>query len=235
MGLGIKTKLFGIADYLFRRRCPAIRMALWDDSTQYGEFKMLFSLSGHKKSGMIVDVGANDGITCSNSYPFINRGWRAVLIEPNPKVFASLQAFHSSRSSLQFFNVACGAEAGELPLYLGSDDRTVYATLSTDESDWYSATRSNEHVLVSVKKLETILQTAECPQDFDILSIDTEGFDYFVLVGLNLMHFRPKVIVTEDEKPPYTHSAEKESLLKKNGYRLAKRFHNNAVWTLITQ
>jgi len=229
MGLGIKTRLLNSVDYMFKLRLPHLRYKLYNDTTQYGELSYLQYLLGNKP-GIVVDVGANDGFTCSNSYPFLHTKWSGLLIEPHPRVFEELSKLYASNEKVQLLNVACGEEQGELPLFEGSDDRTVYATLSTEESDWYDATRGGRQYFVKVERLEDILSSQSIPPSFDLLSVDTEGFDYFVLKGMNLSRFRPQVIITEDEKPPFTHTAAKEELLRSNGYRLGRRFHNNAIW-----
>jgi FkbM family methyltransferase len=232
MGLGVKTKFLELFDYFYKRRFPALRFHLLKDTTQYGEFRELFALCGYKKNGLVVEVGANDGLFCSNSYPFISREWHAILIEPNPDVFASLQSRYMDSAKVQCFNLACGSHQAKLPLFLGKAEQSGYSTLSTESSDWYSATRSSNHIFVSVEPLTSILQIAGCPAQFDILSIDTEGYDFFVLQGLDFNFFTPKIIITEDEKPPFTKQAEKHALLQSRGYRLHCHFQSNAIWVL---
>lgn len=232
MGWGIKSSLRNCHDYLLKRRCPAVRRWIWNDTTQYGEFQTLWSLANRQRRGTVVEVGANDGIFCSNSYPFIELGWKGVLIEPNPLIYSRLEELHQRTDAVKMFNLACGSTEGSLPLYMGKDGQSGYATLSSEHSWWYNATRSDHKVVVSVVRLERILDEASCPEDFDILSVDTEGFDYEVLCGLNLARYRPKVIMTEDEKPPYTNMREKEDLLSSRGYVLFRRIANNAIWTI---
>jgi FkbM family methyltransferase len=232
MGWGIQSLLRNCHEYLFKMRCPVLRKWVGSDTTQYGEFQTLWKLAGKKLHGTVVEVGANDGIFCSNSYPFIKRGWKGVLIEPNPLVYADLKTRYEGSESVKLFNLACGSSDGSLPLYMGKAGQTGYATLSSEDSWWYSATRSDRAVVVQVARLEHILEEASCPADFDILSVDTEGFDYEVLRGLNFARYRPKVIMTEDEKPPFTNMREKEDLLASQGYELAGRIVNNAIWRL---
>ena len=58
---------------------------LWfKDTTFHGEFRLLERTAGANAPRIIVDVGANDGFYGSNSFPFVARGWRSLLIEPNP-------------------------------------------------------------------------------------------------------------------------------------------------------
>ena len=218
-------------EHIFVLRFPAVRKRLWRDTTQYGEFFALWKLCGRRNDGYVVEVGANNGIFCSNSYPFIQRGWRASLIEPNPAMHEKLRLLYAGNERIALFNVACGSEDGTSLLFLGKNGEDGYATLSTEDSWWYRETRSSESIAVRVSRLDAILESTQCPGDFDLLSIDTEGFDYQVLRGLSLDRFRPKVIITEDEKPPYTHKREKEALLISNGYKFCGRYASNAIWT----
>src|SRR5205809_1665087 len=45
-----------------------------------------------KRNGFFVDIGAHDGINFSNSNFFeVNRAFKGLCIEPNPKVFSQLK------------------------------------------------------------------------------------------------------------------------------------------------
>jgi hypothetical protein len=44
-------------------------------------------------------------------------------------------------------------------------------------------------------KLDTLLGTTEIPRDFDVLSIDVDGEDYYMWESLE--HYRPKIVVIE--------------------------------------
>ena len=230
MGLGIKTLFRQALEHANLYRFPAIRKRLRGDTTQYGEFPTLWRLCGECNNGYVVEVGANDGVFCSNSYPFIQRGWRAALVEPNPAMQEKLQLLYGRNDKVKSFGVACGAEDGSSRLFLGRNGEDGYATLSTEDSWWYKETRSEESVPVTVTRLDSILDSAGCPQIFELLSIDTEGFDYDVLQGLDFRRFRPKVIITEDEKPPFTNKEKKEKVLFANGYKFVRRFASNAIW-----
>jgi hypothetical protein len=48
------------------------------------------------KSGYFIELGANDGITQSNTKHFeLFKGWHGVLIEPSPTQFKKLKKFRS--------------------------------------------------------------------------------------------------------------------------------------------
>ena len=42
-----------------------------------------------------------------------------------------------------------------------------------------------------------LLMKYNCPEDFDYLSIDTEGTEYEIIKGLNFDKYRPKIISIE--------------------------------------
>ena len=49
--------------------------------SQYGQDKVVYDLLGKPKFGIFVDIGANDGVTYSNSLFFEQKNWTGVCIE----------------------------------------------------------------------------------------------------------------------------------------------------------
>jgi FkbM family methyltransferase len=232
MGLGIKTQLNALRHYVCKYKVPILRYCIWGDTTQHGEYLVLRHLVTPDFPKLIVDVGANDGFLASNSYPFITRGWQAILIEPHPGVFRRLETRYKDNPNVTTVNLACADVAGRLPLFMGKEEHTgSYSTLSTEDSAWFRQTRTDRFVEVNVERLNTILTQNQCPQDIGILSVDTEGFDYAVLAGLDFCQFRPRIIITEDEKADQQEVARrKEALLTSQGYQFRRRLENNAIW-----
>lgn len=203
-----------------------LKYFLFQDTTFKGEFRALRRLAGPDCPRIIVDVGANDGFYASNSYPFIARGWRAVLIEPHPGAYAKLQKLHSGIANTVCLNIACAETAGERRLYFGlNSPGGSRSTLCTD--DEFSRVRSQDFTLVQVERLSTVLVTHAVPHQFGILSIDAEGLDYEVLLGLDLEVWRPRVIITEDYPPT---DGRKRDYLEKHGFRHAAQCPRNALW-----
>lgn len=84
------------------------------DRSQAGETTLLRKLAK-------LDVGANEGVTISNSLPFIELGWRAILVEPAPAVFKKLVANRGGRDNVTCLQIACCDKSGEADLYFGLD------------------------------------------------------------------------------------------------------------------
>jgi hypothetical protein len=86
------------------------------------------------------------------------------------------------------------------------------------------------HRVVRVERLDAVLASQKLPFDFGILSIDAEGMDYEVLLGLDLKQWHPRVIVTEDYE---TKNKSKADYLSAHGYRHAGQCVDNAMWAKV--
>lgn len=104
-----------------------------------------------------VEFGAHDGVTYSNTCDLIrSRGYRAVMIEPDPERARQLAANHPRPEVIRIESMV-GFEG---------DDR-----------------------------LDRILATTPIPIDFDLLSIDIDGCDYWILESIE--QYRPSVMIIE--------------------------------------
>jgi FkbM family methyltransferase len=203
-----------------------IKYILWRDTTHHGEFSTMRRLLPPDAPKVVVDVGANDGFYGSNSFPFVARNWRGILIEPHPEAFALLQQRFAKNSRVTCLNVACAESAGKRPLYLGRDPSV--STLCDDPELLSQRGGKDKAIIVTMETLADILSARHIPRDFGVLSIDTEGMDYEVLLGLDCSVWRPRVMITEDYKPK---EADKADYLNKNGYSLRASIAGNTIWT----
>ncbi len=210
----------------------AFSAALNPDLSQSGEATLLRQLVAEFVcQKFIVDVGANDGVTISNSLPFLNAGWQAILIEPAPAVFKKLIENHGHSQNVRCLQVACSDKTGEADLYFGSDgEEGILSTLCQTENDWFAKARSSQTAKVKTDTLTNILKEQQAPSRPGILLVDCEGMDYEVLLGLDFSRFRPTVIVTEEyEWEPQKHAA-KYALLIHNNYSLVQKVGCNTIW-----
>ena len=210
-----------------------IKYWFYRDTTQHGEFRRMWRLAGRDCPRTIVDVGANDGFYASNSYPFVARGWRSLLIEPHPGAFAKLSKLHSANPQVTCLNIACAEAEGELPLWIGKDgDAGTLATLCTDDHPHFREARTKQSVTVRVRRLENVLAEQGIGNDLGVLTIDTEGMDYETVLGLDLERWRPRVIVSEDYPPK---DARKAAYLESHRYRQAGHLAANSFWVPISR
>ena len=206
-----------------------IRFFLWRDTTWHGEFVALRPLLQDlpAEQRVVVDVGANDGFYGSNSYPFISRGWRAILIEPHPTAFAKAVRRHSGNEKVSLLNLACSDQAGTSSLVIFAGDEGGSLSMLDYPAGQPVGRTIERKIQVEVQVLEDVLTRQSVGEDFGLLSVDTEGQDYKVLKGLNLDRFRPRVIFTEKNANDDT----KFEYLRKHGYRLEKELWVDTIWT----
>lgn len=188
-------------------------------------------------SKIVVDVGANDGYTLSNSYPLIRAGWEGVLVEPLPQCFEKLTVRYGTNKAVQLVNAGCGEKEGSAEIYLGKDHEAgLYATLSQDDNEWFRQNRTAEKITVEIRSLTRVLDECRVPAAFGLLSVDTEGFDLTVLKSLDFNRYRPSTILTEDDPillpppPEQQTDAAKYAFLESVGYRKVRSFGRNSIW-----
>ena len=210
-----------------------IRFLLYRDSTWHGQFSALSPLLLGRPGvdRTVVDVGANDGFYSSNSYPFIARGWRALLVEPHPAAFHKAQRLHRKRKLVTLLNGACSDRDGDLELQTSREDDGGSHSFIGESAGGFEDRigAADEAVRVKVHRLELLLDEFKIPREFGLLTIDTEGHDFQVLRGANLTRYRPRVIITEknpDDEAKFTY-------LRANDYRLHTDLSYDTVWTAL--
>lgn len=149
----------------------------------------------------ILDLGAN-GIDLSNSYYFIERGAKAVLVEPSPKAYVNLKEIYKGNSNVNIFNVAIGKENGIMPFYesgehLGKGDTSLLSTLKEEElKRWEGSGNTFEKIEVTVWDFKTLMEHSSI-KTFDLISIDIEGGELDLLPQMNFDELKTKVVVIE--------------------------------------
>jgi len=165
--------------------------------SQYEEEAVLMKRFGSKPQGFVVDVGASDGVTNSNSFYLIWDGWSGVLIEPEEKQFEALQRLYGDRSDVICLNEAIGTTPGLVPFYANGQ----YSTLS---EPWkaacfraYGITYDEVIKAIHLRRLGVLLRVVKAPKHIDFLSVDCEGWDLQVLQSMDWNYFDVGLICVE--------------------------------------
>ena len=170
-----------------------------DYFSQFGEDRILAIFFADKEKGFCVEVGANDGVNDSNTLHFERRGWRCLLVEPNPELCEQIRA---SRTATV---VECAASdrCGEVTLFVAEGApyahgvSTIHGGLNAREKIRSYGFSSREIAVVS-RTLDDILQENCQDAQIDFMSIDVEGHELTVLKGLSLNRWRPSILLMED-------------------------------------
>lgn len=171
------------------------------DFSQNGEQKIIEKYFGDF-AGTLLDIGANDGKTLSNTYACVLNGWKAVLVEPSVTAFNKLFEGHGVLDGIACLNVAISDTDGTAKFYesgthLKKGDTSLLSTLAVGEIDRWKGT-DNEFTETEVETItiKTLLKRTK-QKKFDLISIDAEGVDYAILSQMDLKALACKMLIVE--------------------------------------
>jgi FkbM family methyltransferase len=173
--------------------------------SQNNEQELILQYFGANRIGTLLDIGANDGRSLSNSLAAIERGWSAVLIEPSPTAFEKLVQLHEGRNNISCFNIAIGEHDGEADFYesgehIGNGDTSLISTLKETELTRWKGTRFDNFT-----KIKTDVVTwkrfydefAPPPKIYNLISVDCEGLDIFIVSQMDLRLMQCEMLIVE--------------------------------------
>jgi len=138
---------------------------------------------GLPDKGTFVEVGAADGIRLSNTYWLAKaRGWKGLLIEPDPR---SARYLAANRPESLMEAVAVGQANAE-----------VYFGLMNEPTLSGIRRQNCQQAKVPLFTLTRLLEENHIGQ-VDVLSIDTEGTELEVWDSLDLSRWRPRLVIIE--------------------------------------
>lgn len=160
-------------------------------------------------TGRLLDIGANDGITLSNSRMFIERGWFADLVEPSPAAFRKLSECkllllqptkhiidYEYYKYVDLHNFAITNETGEIDFWecdshLTKNDVSLLATADVNHVERWKRHKSaatgkaQQFTLTKVKSYRWV-ESPLFEQKYDYITIDTEGYNLQIFEQINL-------------------------------------------------
>ena len=183
----------------------------WSNSASQLGQEFLPFFYGHEL-GFFCEVGANDGLRFSNTFFLESMGWNGVLIEPDPR---NLKPLTESRSVSILPFCATNDDDIEITLNLAKD--TLYSGISPHELKKKSHSAEDvAHVLGF--KLVTMLEKVSAPKFIDFMSIDTEGNEFEVLLGMDFHQYQVAILCVEHNYD-YKKLKKIRLLLHSYGYR----------------
>lgn len=140
-------------------------------------------------TGTLLEIGANDGRTLSNSLLLIENGWKAHLLEPG-EVCAELMYLHEKNDNVVVHNYGVGDDNRYSIFYEsgahvhGGYDKGLVSTADFEETKrWPDVEFKKTEILL--KTFETFYEGIGRPK-LDFISIDAENFDWIILQQINL-------------------------------------------------
>ena len=202
--------------------------------SQEGEDKFLLEFFKDRNNGFYVDVGAFHPYRINNTYLLYKKGFRGINIDISA---TSIDFFDLARPDDVNLNVGA-SDKFEDKFFFSKKNLSFHNTLSKSLAESNIQTEPfKKKYSISCKPLDKIIQeTKYSNKTINFLNIDAEGYDYQVLLGLNLKKYNPEVICIEisslvDKKNEYYKDTKIYKHLIKYGYKLSWRGFNSFIFT----
>lgn len=149
-----------------------------------------------KASTTFVQIGANDGRSGDPINEHVTRyGWSGLCVEPLPEPYSRLVATYQDHPGVRTANVAVTGVSGPLDIHVREGAASTLASLRPERN---ALSRGGATTTIAIQGV-TFRELLESHQisSYDLLQIDTEGYDFEVLKLAELHRTRPAVVHME--------------------------------------
>ena len=188
-----------------------------------------------------IQVGANDGLRQDPFRRFIIRDdWTGILVEPVAPVFELLKKNYKKKKRLYFENcIILDTKDNQADFFVYSDSFLRGANLEKKLLYWRKSSLSRNHLLQRLKhdhldvkeeyicrltiptlKISDLMKKYSHLGDVDLLIVDAEGYDDFVIKTVDFSCGKPKAIFFESSIIPSQRLSDLKELLYAEGYDL---------------
>jgi FkbM family methyltransferase len=144
--------------------------------SQANQDKWVCTVLNNKTNGYFIDLGAHDGIGCSNTYILEkNYNWNGVCVEAKKESYNSLVRHRTCKC-------IHGAVSNKNGICKFSDSKEKIDSDGTEVPEY---------------TLDTILTLVNSPKEIDYLSIDIEGHELAVFEAFNFSNWDIKLMTVE--------------------------------------
>lgn len=159
------------------------------------------------KTLTFLQIGANDGMMNDPIYKFNLKNKSLVfgyVLEPLPDIFLKLVNNYKSCANIKAFNFAIHASEAEMVLHRVKPSlesqipEFARGIASFDSTHWEKTTLVPnvdymEQVIVKCVSFDSFVKSNSI-EKLDLLLLDTEGYDYQILMSIDFTLIRPKII-----------------------------------------
>ena len=172
-----------------------------------------------QQSGFYIDIGGGHPVADNVSFWFYERGWRGIVVEPQPQLTALYERLRPRDLVVQGL---VGRSSGEMDFHVVERLHGLSTTVEQHAKGARAFGADYQTVRLPVMTLAELCERHEV-RAIDFLKVDVEGAESDVLAGGDWQRFRPKVIIVEAIAPGTNQPAwqEWEPSLLAQGYRFA--------------
>jgi FkbM family methyltransferase len=153
------------------------------DYSQHGEQAVILDYFANS-TGTFLDIGANDGLTFSNTRALSDNGWSGVMVDASPRAYNDLCRNTKDRSGTKCIHAAITEHDGTVTLHDSTD--TLVSSLDAEaQRTWAHHGFLWQPVEVPAMTVAT-LYTKAGTDTFDFVNIDAEGHDLAILRQLKM-------------------------------------------------
>lgn len=196
--------------------------------SQYKQDEILYNEVFGKNKGYFCEVGAHNGVKFSNTLFYEKHlNWNGICIEPLPDAFKSLKnnrkcivkegAAYNRTGTIKFIQCNGGIE-------MLSGIKETYGDQHSNrlEKEKQSSHQTSKEIDVSCFMLKNLFNEHKV-DTVDYLSIDTEGSEYEVLLGIDFDKVKVNVVEIEVNYPDNEKHRSIISLLNSKGFQKWKK------------
>jgi FkbM family methyltransferase len=172
----------------------------------------------YKKDGFFVEIGANDGITLSNTYLLEKEfGWKGICVEAIPELYNKLVINRPNSTCISKAVYKTSDEEIEFDVANDNLLSGISELISKNSVHYNNVKNNRKNIKVKTITFTDLLDQNNAPKIIDYLSLDTEGSEYDILLSLDFNKYKFKLIDVEHNYLEPARSNIKKLLLD-NGY-----------------
>lgn len=126
-----------------------------------------------ERMGNLLDIGAYDGVSFSNSRRLIELGWSGALVEPLPHAAGRCRELYRQNQRISVQEYAIGPEDRRVTLHASEMMSTIEAAYEVHRRKWH--TLAFQPIEVQQITLDTLWTLVG--RTFDFISIDVENYN----------------------------------------------------------
>lgn len=174
-----------------------LKYLIKDSYSQFGEDIFLVKYF-NKKRGFFIDLGCHHPFRYNNTFKLYNSGWRGINIDLNK---ISIDLFNYMRTKDTNLCLAITDKIGVIKCYVPNKN-LISPEITTDLNfvKNYKKRHGNSYESLNIESISWNFFEKKYLKNIkkvDLLKIDIEGSDFKVLKSINLIKFKPKVIMVE--------------------------------------